>query len=165
MYRPSLDRLAEYELPDGFRIRSFEGGDEATWVAIHEVADLFAAVTLDHYRRSFGADQALLRDRQLFLTDPHGSNIGTASAWFDGTTPDTTLGRIHWVAMVPSYQGRGLAKPLLAQAMRRLVELGHRHAYLTTDTRRQVAITLYRRFGFEPITESELEVRRTAGPH
>jgi GNAT superfamily N-acetyltransferase len=52
------------------------------------------------------------------------------------------------VAILPDYQGRGLSKPLLSQALRRLWELGHTRAYLTTSAERMVALRLYERFGF-----------------
>jgi GNAT superfamily N-acetyltransferase len=54
------------------------------------------------------------------------------------------------VAIRPEHQGQGLAKPLLSRVCRRLHELGHSRAYLTTSTSRVPAICLYHAFGFRP---------------
>ena len=58
---------------------------------------------------------------------------------------------MHWVAILPAYQGRGLAKPLLAQVMQTMAVLGHRQVYLTTQRFRRAAIGLYTSFGFAEI--------------
>ena len=58
--------------------------------------------------------------------------------------------KLHGGAIEPRYQGRGLSKPLTAAVCRRLVELGHDRAYLTTSTLRIPAVKLYLSFGFEP---------------
>ncbi len=62
-------------------------------------------------------------------------------------TPGDEWLRIHWVAIAPAYQGRGLAKPLVAAACLRLRALGHVWAYLTTSTSRLPAVSLYTKFG------------------
>ncbi len=54
---------------------------------------------------------------------------------------------MHWVAIAADHQGQGLSKPLLSAVLRRLVELGHTKAYLTTSTERPVALALYRLLG------------------
>jgi GNAT superfamily N-acetyltransferase len=68
-------------------------------------------------------------------------------------------GRIHWVMMTPSFQGRGLAKPLLAAACHRLHELGHQTAELVTDSLRLPAINLYFKFGFVPMPQGEADTQ------
>jgi ribosomal protein S18 acetylase RimI-like enzyme len=91
------------------------------------------------------------------LLAPDGQAIGTATAWFKDNFEGRRFGRVHWVAIVPEYQGRGLAKPLMSTICRRLQELGHDCAYLTTSTARLPAINLYRRFGFEPLIRTPEE--------
>jgi len=98
-----------------------------------------------------------LAERQCFLFDPSGQAIGTASAWFDDNFDGGRIGRVHWVALLPQYQGRKLSKPLMAAVCRRLRELGHDQAYLTTLAARQAAIQLYLRFGFAPLIRNEIE--------
>jgi len=150
MFRPTLEGLPVYPLPTGFALRTYRPGDEAAWVAIHLEADRWNRVTLETFRKEFGTDQVLLMARQFYLCDAAGQVIGTATGWYDEDYCGAVWGRIHWVALLPAYHGRGLAKPLLAAACWRMKELGHDKAYLVTSTARIPALNLYRRFGFEP---------------
>ena len=59
------------------------------------------------------------------------------------------------MAIIPSMQGRGLAKPLLTVVCNRLRDLHHQRAYLITGTARIPAIKLYLKFGFVPDIQSE----------
>lgn len=145
MTRDNLDDVPLFDLPDGFSIRAYQTGDDVHWWDIHERAD---AASLTHrlgtFREFFGNNEAELRSRQRFLVAPDGEIIGTATAWLDSAA----LGRVHWVAIVPEFQGRGLSKPLLSQILLRLCELGHARATLDTSWQRPRAIALYEQFGF-----------------
>ncbi|MBI3852120.1 MAG: GNAT family N-acetyltransferase [Verrucomicrobia bacterium] len=154
MVRAHLDNVPEFALPDGFSLRRYQAGDEAHWLRIHAVADRYNEITQALFRQEFGSDEKLLRERQFYLLDPHGEVIGTGAAWFKDGFEGLQWGRVHWVAIVPEYQGRGLAKPLLTAICRRLRELGHGRAYLSTSTARAAAIRLYLRFGFKPMIRS-----------
>jgi GNAT superfamily N-acetyltransferase len=103
----------------------------------------------------FGADPVLLAQRQCYLCTADGRTIGTATAWFDDDFGGEIFGRVHWVAIVPQYQGHGLSRPLLSAVCERLREAGHERAYLTTSSARLAAIRLYLRFGFKPLIETE----------
>lgn len=71
-------------------------------------------------------------------------------AWLDWPP----IRRVHWVAIRPAYQGRGLARPLLFDIGQTLRELGHTRATLTTSHQRALAIALYRKIGFEIVAPS-----------
>lgn len=145
MTRSTLDNWPSSALPDGYSIRAYESGDAAHWRAIHERADPFNTFDDTTFAAWFGHDEELLRVRQKYLLAPDGEVIGTATAWFD----NPEAGRVHWVAIVPEYQGRGLARPLLGEVGRTLQALGHTRAVLSTSLQRPVAIALYRKLGFE----------------
>ena len=150
MVREHLNDIPEYELPPGFSLRRYQPGDEEHWVRIHLEADRYSTITPELFVREFGADPQLLAERQYYLVDADGNVIGTATAWLDENYKGRVYGRVHWVAIVPAMQGRGLAKPLMAAVCRRLRELGHDRAYLITSTARIPAIHLYLKFGFVP---------------
>jgi len=154
MIRENLDDIPDYGLPAGYSIRWYQPGDETYWRRIHLLADKYTNVTPDLFEKEFGTNTEMLAKRQCFLLDSKGSPIGTASAWF-GRHSEQSLGRIHWVAILPSEQGKGLAKPLLTTACNRLKDLGHSRAHLTTQTVRVAAINLYLKFGFVPAIVSE----------
>lgn len=151
MIRADLDDLPAYDLPDGYRIRWHQPGDEHAWVALQTPFYQPGAITLDTFQRWFGTDAAEHACRIAYLLDPTGRPIGTAAAWtYDGFR-GPEWGRVHWVALARAYQGQGLSKPLLAAVLQRMAELGHTRAYLTTDAERPVAVNLYRRFGFREL--------------
>jgi GNAT superfamily N-acetyltransferase len=151
MVRPTLDGVPDFSLPEPYHWRWYEPGDEGHWLAIHAAADRFNQLTEMEFWQDFGRETTVLSQRQLYLLDGNGEPVGTASAWFD----DAINGRVHWVAIHPAHQGKGLAKPLLSTVCQRLHQLGHQTAHLGTSTGRIAALNLYLSFGFVPNIRSE----------
>lgn len=150
MARAHLRDLPVHPLPPPWWFRAYRPGDEDTWVRIQQAADLYQPITRAVFTKAFSVEAGPLAERLLFLCDADGREIGTAAAWWGEAGPDSGKGRIHWVAVVPAAQGRGLGRPLIAATCLRLAELGHTCAYLTTGDRRERAIRLYLEFGFVP---------------
>jgi len=144
-----MDGIPAYPLPDNYSIRPYKPGDEASWVELQSCADKFNKIDIELFRKSFGYDENILSQRMLFLLSPDKKIIGTAAAWFDNNYHGEKYGRIHWVAIHPDYQGKGLSKPLLSMVCQKLIQLGHDKCYLTTSSARIPAIKLYLKFGFE----------------
>lgn len=162
MSRPTLDNLPTYELPDGYRLRWYQPGDEVAWVAIHVDADPYHQFNIATFWREFDRDETLLARRQVYLCPviedgSEGSPIGTATAWFGVEEARRAEGLIHWIAIHRSAQGKGLAKPLLAAVCHRLRALGHQSVHLNTSTARIPAIGLYLSFGFVPAVRDDLK--------
>jgi len=155
MVRPTLDDLPDAALPVPYSMRRYQRGDVETWVRIHELADRYNKATPELYAEQFGSDDAELGERQLYLSGDADGAVGTITAWHNADFQERNYGRVHWVAIVPSHQGRGLGKPLLGACLRRLRELGYEGAYLTTSPPRVAAINLYLRCGFVPDVQSE----------
>jgi GNAT superfamily N-acetyltransferase len=150
MVRGDLEGLPRHALPEGFVIRPYAPGDELAWVRIQSAADAYNVIVADLFRAQFGDDTRELGRRLFMLEDPRGTAIGTAAAWFGGARRGPEAGRVHWVAIHPAHQGRGLAKPLMSRVCLALRDLGHERAFLTTSTARVPAIALYLSFGFVP---------------
>lgn len=150
MVHEDLRTVPDHDLPSGFALRWYRPGDEIAWVRIQSAATPQNPITPAVFAREFGSGQSSLPERQCYLVGPDGTEIGTATAWHDEDHHGRPFGLVHWVAVVPSMQGRGLAKPLLGAICRRLRELGDARAYLTTSTSRLPAIRLYLQFGFVP---------------
>ena len=154
MSRENLDNIPSYTLPDGYSIRWYEPGYEKYWQAVQSLADVYTRITTDLFEKEFGTNTQLLSERQCFLCDGKENFVGTASAWLDNQCEKST-GRIHWVAIIPQEQGKGLAKPLMTIICKRLKELGHSRTHLTTQSVRIPAINLYAKFGFAPVIDSD----------
>jgi GNAT superfamily N-acetyltransferase len=155
MVRSHLQHIPEFRLPRGFSLRWYEPGDEEAWVQIHLQAEPFLRITPALFTEQFGSDATRLGERQCYLVSPEGEEIGTATAWFDDNFEGRPHGRVHYVAIVPDFQGRALSKPLMTAVCKRLSELGHERAYLATSAGRVPAIRLYRKFGFLPLIRND----------
>lgn len=159
MRMESLDALPEYPLPPQYGFRYFEPGDEHNWALIETSAGEFGdtdAALAGFRRPCYYPNDDWLDQRMLFLTDC-GVPFATATAWFGDDGPDVPEGRLHWVGIDAAHQRRGLSYPLVSLAMRRIRELGHTSAYLTTQTASWPAIKVYRAFGFKPMLRDDKE--------
>ena len=150
MVRDHLDHLPSFVCPAGYAIRTFRPGDAEHWARVEALAEEFASQdeALREFHEEFDPRLRELEDRCFLLEDSQGTVIGTAMAW-DGDLAGEVRGRVHWVGIVPAYQGRGLAKPLLSTVLERLAR-EHHSAFLTTQTTSYRAVNLYLNFGFVP---------------
>ena len=155
--RKNSNDLPRYDLPKGYRFRMFRDGDETLWANIETRVDEFKTegAALERFEREFGARIHEMADRCLFIETDDGGAIGTITAWYGDLMGDGKVrGRIHWLGVVPEYQGRGLSKPMLTKAMDILVE-HHDEFYLTSQTTSWQAVNMYLNFGFEPVRLDE----------
>jgi GNAT superfamily N-acetyltransferase len=155
MVRWNMDDLAAFPLPAHFGFKWYAPGDEDHWYRIHLRADRFNSITPELFAEQFGSESRMLQERQCYLIAPNHEIIGTATAWYNDDFLGKKFGRVHWLAIDPAYQGQGLSRPLLSAICQKLRALGHNCAYLSTSPERLPAIRLYRRFGFQPLIQSE----------
>ena len=147
-----------FALSEKYDWRFYRPGDEHVWAEIETSAGEFRTPEegLLAFQRYFPSEEELRR-RMIFLTDG-GRPFATATAWFGGEGEPEQMGHLHWVSVDAAHQGLGLSKALVSLAMHRMRALGHRRAYLTTQTASWVAIKVYHRFGFRPEIASEREL-------
>ena len=157
MIRTTSNDIPKYELPEGFVFRMFRDGDQKLWADIETRVDEFETEddALKRFYSEFGDSIDEMEERCVFIETAEGEVIGTATAWYGDLKGDgRILGRIHWVGIVPEYQGRGLAKPMLSKAMYMLAAR-HEEFYLTSQTTSWQAINMYLNFGFKPVYTDE----------
>jgi len=154
MIRQHMDQIPEFSLPPGIGIRTYNSGEGYIWTRIQRAAETFFEIDDQLFNREFSRDFKAMEDRCFFLITDQGEEIGTATAWWKPTWKGQEWGQIHWVAITPDYQRRGLSKPMLSVAMRRLKQ-SHERCFLSTSSRRIAAIKVYFDFGFYPDFESE----------
>jgi GNAT superfamily N-acetyltransferase len=157
LVHPDLSTRPVFACPTGYRVRSYADGDAEAWVRIEVPAGAFPDEA--RARQQFETEFAPVRDRlpgrMLFLEHERAGPIGTTTAW-EGEFAGKMRGRIHWVGIMPEWQGRGLAKPLLSAAMDRLAA-DYARGYVTTETTSYRGINLYLSFGFVPWVETDLD--------
>lgn len=148
-------------LPEGCSFRLFAPGMEEDWSRIQYKAGAFPDLqaVAGRFQREFGGRPELLPDRMLFVCDSGGVPVGTATLW-PGDDLGRPMERIHWVAVEPACQGRGLCKALLARLLETCPDASF---YLTTQTISYRAIHIYRQFGFVPYLGPKPDYLRTRG--
>ena len=155
MVADQLTRMS-HGIPQPYSIRPFAEGDVAAWTAIQAAADRYNEITSGLFHAAFGGSHDAHAEQILIACDGAGFPVGTAAAWM-GDGDRAQLGRLHWVAVVPEHQGRGLGRALVMRAIARLADLGHSSAYLTTSAARLPAIHLYDGCGFRPLVDTDMD--------
>lgn len=153
MVHDDLASVPMFALPQPYSFEGYRAGREDDWLRIHERADQFNAFTPFVFADQFRKHWDLLPELQFYVLNAQREPIGTATAWVDERTAYS--GRVHWIATLPEYQNLGLGKALLSQVCSTLLEKGHRQGSLSTSTARVSAISLYLKFGFVPLIQSE----------
>jgi len=167
MARDHLENVPVFALPAGYRLRGWRPGDEVAWTAIQRVADTLNTIDDGLFARQYGIAPDALEERMWFVTSDEGNAVGTISAWWEHTARRSSAGdrgRIHWVAVRPEHQRRGLAKAMMSRALLWMGE-HHERAMLDTSSGRPWAARLYLDFGFRPEPADLLDPSRRAAWH
>jgi mycothiol synthase len=157
MRRSLLAPIPAVNLPAGFTLRTFKPGrDDESWVAVNNRAftghpDQGSwSITDLHWRMAepwfdadgffLGIDDTTGGIAGFVWTKVHGPHSGTGD--------HESTGEAYVVGVDPDYQGRGLARALMAAALRFLRKQGLSQAMLYVDADATAAITLYEGLGF-----------------
>jgi len=144
------------ELPEpvpvpGYSVRALPPALDSWWVDIHRKAvPSFAEPDLVRWLeryRSLALPEGILVATDEATQEPVAT-AGSLAHSKDGMFPDG--GQIGWVATVPEYRGRGLARWLTALATLRLRRDGFRNVFLCTGEDMPAAIRVYLRLGYLP---------------
>jgi len=150
MIRDDFMNVPVFSLPDNYRFRTYREGDENTWTDIQLAADPYNDITPELFESEFGDGREVLGDRMLFVETHTGEPAGTITAWREKLRDRSDdRGIIHWVAVLPEHQGKGIAKAMMTRAMSTLAQY-HERAILGTSSGRPAAVKIYLDFGFRP---------------
>ena len=153
-----LSIIKRYELPEGFHYEFFKPGDEEEWVRIHIESGEFTSIEkgLKHFHDFYDYFIDDLDKRCVFIVDSNtGEKVGTATISLLEEKEYGYEVAVDWVAIKKSYQGRGLAKPLISKFMEIARDLGHTSLILHTQTNTWLAAKLYLDYGFEILNSDE----------
>lgn len=152
MINENLQGTPLIALPQGYYFRFFQTAETRIWTNILTKAGEFPTedAAAERFINEFSFEQMALKDRLLFITNEDGTPIGTAMGWYNLEFKDGNYGRLHWVSIIPEFQGKGLARPLVTKALQ-IMEEKHQKAYLTTRPRSFKGIKLYLDYGFKPL--------------
>ena len=153
MIKTDTESYPCFDLPKGYSFRFYRAGDEEAWAELECSLGQFDTLEagIAAFRREFLEGYAIRpEDRMLFVSDPEGKTVATASLW-TGDFLGEEKQRVHWVAVSDECAGKGIAKALLSRVIRLYNELGYKYfLFLRTGTWNYPAIGIYKKFGFLP---------------
>ncbi len=157
MQRLHLDDLPENTLPSGYGIRAYRSGDADRCETI--IASSFQAPRERFsFDRTMRSDPAFRPERVLFVTH-EDTPVGTASA-YRFPALDRTGGSLHYVGVLPEYQGKKLGFRVSVAALHQMAREGWSSATLRTDDFRLAAVKTYLALGFKPLIVAGNQRRR-----
>lgn len=157
-----LEHIPRIELPQGYRFVFYKPGDRDAWIDIEKSAREFINYEqgMVSWNKYYANRQEELPVRMVFIENSAGEKVATATAFYDIYGRDQSGdGWLHWVAVRREYQGKGLAKPLIAYVMNVMRELGYKHAKIPTQTTTWLACKIYLDLGFMPLPKNAVNSR------
>lgn len=164
MARPLTDAVPEPTVLDGYSLRPLAGaGEVGALVEVHRAAFGTDHMTADLRHAMMSTpdyDPAL----DWVVLDPAGRLAAycTCTLSDDDRDPPLPVGSIDTVATHPDYQGQGLARALMLQAMRLLMERGVGQVTLGTSSENGAMQGLARALGFT-VTDERVWFSRAVG--
>ena len=117
--------------------------DTQPWMSLVQMILSFVKYFFDC---RYSSHPALFREDGFFFISHNNRYVATAFAWQE--EPHTSVGILHWLAVVPEYQRRGLGRALALCVLRYHKEHGKTSVSLKTEAYRDAAIKLYEDIGF-----------------
>jgi GNAT superfamily N-acetyltransferase len=153
MHRAHLNDLPPVVMPAGYRLRTYQPGDEEAWAQI-----MNTGIGENHTVESTRADlieRPQFRPEGLFfvMTDA-GEAVGSACAWRISSAGDET-GYVHMVCVRPEHRGHHLGYWVTLAVLHYFRTGGMRDAILETDDFRLSALRIYLELGFVPVLRDD----------
>lgn len=160
MVHPLDGALLEAQVPAGFAIRLLAGAAEAAaYVAVHRAAFGSESMT-EAWRERTLQHPNYTPTLDLVAVAEDGRLAAFCIGWLDPDGPAGRVrGQIEPLGVHPDFQGQGLGRAILTEALRQFRELGARDVVVETDDYREGAVALYEGAGFR-VTRNVLVYRK-----
>lgn len=146
-----LDSPPSVRLPSGYRLRTYQPGDETRFYKLMELAGWL------------GWDDKKLKP-WLFRILPDGwfmavheesdEIVATSMATHDHTWHTPFCGEVGWTATHPAHTGKGLGTVVISAVTIRFLEAGYKNIHLYTEIWRLAALKIYLKLGYIPLIDS-----------
>ncbi len=142
----------QIQLPAGYHFQSYDDSFKEAWIQLH--VRLGQLETIDkgrlYFKETFETHPEELKNQMILIVDDSGKLAGTSSIW-EGYHFGEKRFRVHWVGVDEAHQKKGLAKALMLRSIQLYERMNEeKPLYLTTQTNSYVAISMYKKLGFEP---------------
>jgi len=144
--RRSLEDLKPVDLPDGYKVRTVSGVEEAGAVSVLHAAGFGSSWTPEMYARVM-TSPGYSPDREFVVEAPNGDLAAFCVTW-----PDIVnrVGLFEPVAVHPDYRRLGLGRAVMRAGMAAMRSSGMEHAEVMYETTNAGSGPLYRDEGFVP---------------
>jgi len=159
MIRHDMQNIPQIPFPEGFSIRPMRLDEAALWTDIERDTETHFGISDDLFYHEFGRDLQATQWRCFIIVNERGVGVGTISAWYNRDFRGEDYGIIHWVAIRPAYQNRGLGKAGLSFALNKMAQW-HKRCMLNTSIERLPALKIYLDAGFVPDLHDEREIEK-----
>ena len=157
-----LAQLPEPVLPAGYSFALYTPGDELAWAELEASVNEFATPekALEYFKREYVDQfQDELCRKCMFVKNPQGRLVSTATAWFMDSSLGYRRNWLQWISSSPEEQGKGLGKAVIIKALKLYKELNLTDdVFLHTQTWSHTAIYLYNKLGFEAFNIDHVKV-------
>ena len=151
-YKNIIMRCDEYDIQpineSDYHIRKYKNGDENYWAEIeYKIGDFSSAEDAkDYFVQKYNSNE--LAEKCFFAETSDGKVVGTCIAWYDNKDNDT-VSSLHWLAVLPEYQEKGIGRALVISVMNYYKENNLLPVYLHTQPWSYKAVKLYYSLGFK----------------
>ena len=147
--RSLSEPLESKKLPDGFSVRTSRGEEDARLRAVASHAAFGSKKPFEDYwprTLRFMQSPVYVPEHEIFVMTPENEVASYCIIWRDEINK---LGHFEPVGTHPKFQGKGLGKILLFDALHRLKSEGMEWADVCTNYDNPAAIRLYESVGFQ----------------
>jgi len=141
---------APVSLPEGYRFKMYDVGDEKYWAKLeYEIGD-FATIeeAESYFKTNYCSQFDSLKKRCIFVVDVYGDIVGSCIAWHDLKDNDK-VASLHWLVVSPKHQGKHIGLALCQKVLEIFNKHGKTPVYIHTQPWSYKAILLYIKLGFK----------------
>ncbi len=148
MLRPNLENLPTIEIPNDYKLRTYQEGDDAHWAKIINASFGSNRTAKDTHNEIIDCPQ-FSPDGLFFITQDN-QPIGTACAWKKDAN-ETEIGYLHMVGVKPNHSGHRLGKWVSLAVIHYFCDRSFKCVILETDDFRLPAVKTYLNLDFVPV--------------
>ena len=143
-----LQEEAFGKLPEGYTVRLCRRDELEIWKVLALEEPQYVDYLMEYFDAVYADKADEFFERCLFVCDPQGKPVGTCFLWKAYGKIET----IHWLHVLPEYEGLGLGRALLTEVLQR-AKAEDFPIYLHTHPHCLRAVHLYNEFGFQLVTD------------
>jgi len=142
-----------FKFPEGFTVAPYREGDWESWCRCCIDGELgLTEISEEQFDKIMGSDDKVRLENIFFVLSPEGRAVGTVTYQH---REDKSEANVHMVSVEREYRGMGISAPMVAHAVKKMIDEGVSKIYLSTDDWRIPAIKTYLKCGFAPIIDSD----------